>query len=149
MAVIDPTYLLKERNRFPVLTDAEFETLSIYCQTLSYKDTASFRGTKELQVRRAMTSVREKLYVSKDSHLLMSFLLPIVDKNFFPDILTDEQSSLLCLYALTGNQRLVSLISNHSRAEINFQLIQIKNALKVEDIYAARMLALVKIIFLS
>lgn len=149
MAIIDPTYLSRERNHFPDLTDAEFEALSIYCQTLSYRDTASFRGTRELQTRRLIASAREKLCVSNDSHLVMSFLLPIVDKNHFPDVINDDQSSLLCLYALTGNQKIVSSISNQSKEEINFQLIQIKNALKVEDIYAARMLFLVKILFLT
>ena len=149
MAVIDPTYLSRERNHFPELTDAEFETLCLFSQTLGFKDIASYRGSTERQARKHMDSCRKKLCSDNDSEMLFSFMMKILDENFFPEQLTDEQSSLLCLYALTGNQTVMATLLNYSKEEIRFQLMSIKDALGVRDIYSTRLYFLMKIIFFA
>lgn len=146
MAVIDPTYLWRERNHFPKLTDAEFEMLSLYCQALNYREIADFRGLTERQVRRVIRENRLKFHVSYDRDMLLPFLMNVLDENFFPEKLTDEQSTLLCLYTFTDSESALLSMTNYSRKELRFQLTSIINALGIESIYSAQLLFLIKVI---
>lgn len=135
MAIVDPTYLYRERNQFPSLTDKEFDTLCIFCQTASYEQAAEYRECKERQVRRNIQACKNKLGVVNDFGLFLIFIQRCADYRKMYPTLSEEQATLLYIYALLGNQIKVSYLTGYPRREIHRQLIDIKDELRVKDVH--------------
>lgn len=146
MAIIDPVYLINERNHFPKLTDAEFEALCLYCQTANFKEVAEYRNCSERRIRILIDACRGKLGVNDDLSIFLTYLSRSLDKRTFFPGLSDGQSLLLSFYSLLGNQSMLPAVTGCTRNEVKEELIRIRKILKVRSVSALRFNFLVKFI---
>lgn len=145
MAVIDPTYLIWERNNFPPLSDQEFSTLAVFSQVMNRKKTMNFFNCTDTLVNRRLRSCKKKLRVSKDNELFFLFLQRSLRFDLFLPELTLDQANLLFLFTFFGTRSYIAKLVNLNRKEIYQALLIIKDKMDVEDLESLRLLFVMRL----
>ncbi|MDQ9128486.1 hypothetical protein RDT67_18885 [Serratia fonticola] len=134
MAIVDPTYLVRERNSFPVLTDKEFEALGVFSQYGAYEDVAVYKECTPRQARSLISSCRKKLFAENDAELLMIFLRQRLRHELvFPEITTEAFNTLLSFF-IYDSRSIVAEVSGQTEKDINNILYSTRKKLRIADL---------------
>ncbi|CAI2160982.1 Bacterial regulatory proteins, luxR family [Serratia quinivorans] len=138
MAIVDPTYLYRERNQFPSLTDKEFHTFCTYCQCMNVKAVADFNNCSESSVWKHLRSCKQKLNVSNDLDLyFLFFQKKIPFDKLYPQLSRDEVL-LLAAFSFYRTRSAIAKTLGIPYKEVYFALVRIKNLLGFEDLESLR-----------
>nr|WP_181375097.1 hypothetical protein [Pectobacterium carotovorum]ALG88572.1 TraJ [Pectobacterium carotovorum] len=149
MAIVDPTYLVRERNSFPVLTDKEFEALGVFSQYGAYEDVAVYKECTPRQARSLISSCRKKLFAETNAELILIFLRQRLRHELvFPEI-TEEAFRTLFSFFIYESRSAMAEASGQTEKEIDNILYGTWKMLKIEDLRILKLVLATRISLLQ